>query len=373
MKTLFAVAGAAVCSLALSGCFWAPGQHMDERALNRPDSSTGSHYQLVPITPKLIAMDRATAKTATIPAALASYQPGDYRIGPGDSLYITVWEHPELTSPAGSQQQTAANGRLVRPDGTLFYPYVGLLQASGKTVEELRQAITERLRKYIENPQVDISVVSFASQRVTLNGAFDRAAPQQITITPLTLAQAVGTAGVDASLADLSDVVLSRDGHDYHLDLDALSRQPDGGAQNIYLKGGDNIYLPYNDRHQAYVIGEVVRPQAIAFKTSDLNLTQVLGRVGGLNQTSAKGKSVYVIRGVEDMEQAPATIYQLDASSPAAFALGDQFSIKPGDVVFVGPAGITRWNRFLSQLLPLSNILNSASATQYNLDRSSQL
>ncbi|NID03399.1 capsular biosynthesis protein [Luteibacter jiangsuensis] len=340
--------------------------------LNDKESATGSRYQLVPITPKLIAMDRASAVAPDIDPALTAYKPDSYRIGPGDSLYITVWEHPELTSPAGSQQQTAANGRLVRPDGTLFYPYVGLLHASGLTVEELRTAITEKLTKYIEKPQVDISIVNFASQKVTLSGAFVKTDPQDITITPLTLSQAIGSAGVNAQLADLSNVVLRRDNHDYHLDLDALSRSSEGG-RDIYLKGGDSIYLPYNDRHEAYVIGEVLRPQAIAFKTSDLSLTQALGRAGGLNQTSARGKSVYVIRGVEDFEKAPATIYQLDGTSPSAFAVAAQFAVKPGDVVFVGPAGITRWNRFISQLLPFSGLINNAATAQYNLDRDSKL
>jgi len=340
--------------------------------LNDKESATGSRYQLVPITPKLIAMDRATATGRGVDPSLISYQPDPYRIGPGDSLYITIWEHPELTSPAGSQQQTGANGRLVRPDGTLFYPYVGLINAGGMTVEELRQAITDRLTKYIEKPQVDISIISYASQRVTLGGSFVRIDPQNITVTPLTLAQAVGTAGVNAQLADLSDVVLRRDNREYHIDLDALSRSRDGG-KDIYLKGGDSVYLPYNDRHEAYVIGEVLRPQAISFKTSDLTLTQALGRTGGLSQTSANGKSVYVIRGVEDMEKAPATIFQLDNTSPASFAVASQFSVKPGDVIFVGPAGITRWNRFISQLLPLSGLISNAATTQYNLDRDSQL
>jgi polysaccharide export outer membrane protein len=364
--------GLAGCCLLLQACILAPGQHMKTGELNDKESATGSRYQLVPITPKLIAMDRASAVAPEIDPALTAYKPDSYRIGPGDSLYITVWEHPELTSPAGSQQQTAANGRLVRPDGTLFYPYVGLLHASGLTVEELRTAITDKLTKYIEKPQVDISIVNFASQKVTLSGAFVKTTPQGITITPLTLSQAIGSAGVNAQLADLSNVVLRRDNRDYHLDLDALSRSSEGG-RDIYLKGGDSIYLPYNDRHEAYVIGEVLRPQAIAFKTSDLSLTPALGRAGGLNQTSARGKSVYVIRGVEDFEKAPATIYQLDGTSPSAFAMAAQFAVKPGDVVFVGPAGITRWNRFISQLLPFSGLINNAATAQYNLDRDSQL
>lgn len=364
--------GLAGCSLLLHACVLAPGQHMNTSELNDKQTATGARYQLVPITPKLIAMDKASASPASLDSALAAYKPDDYHIGPGDSLYITVWEHPELTSPAGSQQQTAANGRLVRPDGTLFYPYVGQIHASGLTIEQLRTEISNRLTKYIAKPQVDISIVGFASQRVTMGGAFTNTAPQNITVAPLTLSQAVGAAGVNAQIADLSNVLLRRDNQEYHLDLDKLSHTLQGG-QDIYLKGGDTVYLPYNDNHEVYVLGEVLRPQAISFKTSDLSLTQALGRSGGLNQTSARGKSVYVIRGVENMEKAPATIYQLNNDSPAAYAVAGQFAVEPGDVIYVGPAGITRWNRFISQLLPLSGLINNAATAQYNLDRDSQL
>lgn len=352
----------------LQGCVWAPGQHLDQSSLTRSGSAEKARYDLVPITPKLIAMDKASQHGAEIPPALLEYKPESYHIGPGDSLFITVWDHPELTSPAGMQQQTAANGRIVRPDGTLFYPYVGVLKAAGLTLEDLRQAISDRLTKYVEKPQVDVNVVGYGSQRLTLSGAFLKTDPQPTGIVPLTLGQAIGAATINVAQANLSGFVLTRDGVDYHLDLDALSREPHG-MDSIWLKPNDQLFLPFNDRQEAYVLGEVTRPMAIQFKTADLNLTQALGKAGGLSQLTSKGKAVYVIRGVEDMEKAPAQIYQLDASSPVAFAVGSQFSVHPGDVVFVGAAGITRWNRFLSQLLPLSGIISQAANTQYYFDR----
>ena len=348
------------CFALLNGCALAPGQHMSTSEISRGDTVDNSQVELVPITPKLIAMDRASAQATAVAPALLSYQPEPYRIGAGDTLYITVWEHPELTSPAGPQQQTLANGRLVRSDGTLFYPYVGALKVAGMTIEELREAISKKLAAYVEKPQVDVSVIGYQSQRVLLQGAFVKTDPQPITAVPLTLAQALGTATINTEQANLSGLVLTRDGQDYQLDLDALNG---GGklAQDIYLKPGDRLFLPYNDRQEAYVVGEVVKPMAINFKTSDLSLTQALGRAGGLNPLSSKGKAVYVIRGVRDLEQAPSKVFSLDARSPAAFALADQFMVKPGDVVFVGPAGVTRWNRFFSQLLPFSGLINSAA------------
>lgn len=369
MKTLSLLA-VAVLTSSLGGCIWAPGQHLSSGSLTRDSQIDNGHVQLVPITPKLLAMDQTVEESQAIPATLLAYQPGPYRIGAGDTLYITVWDHPELTSPAGPQQATVANGRLVRSDGTLFYPYVGQLKVAGMTIEELRKAISDKLATYIEKPQVDVSVVGYGSQHVTLNGAFLKTDPLPIDAVPLTLAQAVGAATVDPKEANLSDLMLTRDGQVYHLDLDQLDHG-NGLARNIYLKDGDRLYLTYNDHQEAYVLGEVMRPMAIPFKTADLTLTQALGRAGGLNQSSAKGKAVYVIRGAKNIETAPATVYELDASSPAAFALADHFTVKPGDVVFVGAAGVTRWNRFFSQVLPLATALSTVSTSQYYFDHAS--
>lgn len=350
----------------LQGCALAPGQHLSSHDLAHGVAASESQLELVPITPKLLAMERAGAEAAAIPAALLDYRPQPYRIGAGDTLYITVWDHPELTSPAGPQQATVANGRLVRSDGTLFYPYVGALKVAGMTIEQLRRAITDKLNQVLERPQVDVSVIGYNSQHVLLQGAFVKTEPLPITATPMTLVQALGTATINTQEANLSGLVLVRDGHDYHLDLDSLNRRK-RLAQDIYLKPGDRLFMPYNDRQEAYVLGEVLRPQAITFKTTDLSLAQALGRAGGLEQTTAKGRAIYVIRGVHDLEQEPAAIFQLDAKSPVAFVLADQFKVKPGDIVFVGAAGITRWSRFVTQLLPFSGLISSAASTHTDL------
>lgn len=371
MKT-FSIVGTLSCCLALNGCMFYPGQHMNLRKAAEINHEDVAHFKVIPITPSAIATVRAANPPPSIPPVLLAYQPQAYRIGAGDTLYITVWDHPELTSPAGAQQQALANGRLVRPDGTLFYPYAGIIKAAGKTVEQLREMLTRRLAKYVPSPQVDLAIISYGSQKVTFGGAFQNTTPQYLTVTPLTLAQAIGTAMVNAPLADLSNVVLTRKKQAYHLDIDALDGVSQG-MEDVYLKGGDRIFLSYNDNHEAYVVGEVVQPQALRFKTGALNLTQALGRAGGINQNSAKGKAVYVIRGVKNLQQEPSAIYQLDASSPDAYALASQFPVKAGDVVFVGASGVTRWNRFVSQLLPFTTLLNNTTNARLSNQQTNSL
>jgi len=362
LKTLTLACSVAIATV-ITGC---TGQQMTRGDI-QDSRFVGGEVKMVPITAEVVS---TPAPKAVVPQELLAFHGESYKIQPGDTLIVTVWDHPELTTPAGNQQQAVTNGRLVQPDGTFYFPYAGKLNVTGMTIEDLRSTLTSRLAKYLTNPQLDVNVVGFGS-RVALQGAFVDTTPQDVTTVPMTLSQVVGRARIDVAQADLSGLVLTRDGRNYNLDLDALNR--DGNvAQDIYLKPGDRLFLPFNDRKEVYVIGEVVRPQALNFKTTDMSLTQALGRSGGLNPITSKGEAVYVIRGLEAMEQSPqssATVYHLDAASPVAFALGDKFRLQPGDVVWVGPAGVTRWNRFLSQLLPLSSLVSNAASANYDITR----
>lgn len=347
----------------LSGCLWSPGQHLGRTAPGPAQIRTAGNDQLdlVAITPKLIAMDRAAQNGGGLPAALADYQPAPYRIGAGDVLYITVWDHPELTVPAGAQQQLNAAGRLVQGDGTLFYPYVGKIGAAGMTPTELRDELARKLATYIEAPQVDVSILTYASQRVWVTGATARPAVVPLTVVPLTLHDAVSSAGFNPAEADLSGVRLTREGATYTLDLATLASNP------IYLKANDHLYIPFLDAKEVFVVGEVNLPGAQNFKTGSITLSQALGRSRGLAQATSNGNAVYVIRGSYDLQAKPSVVYQLEASNPAAFAVASQFELLPGDVVFVGAAGITRWSRFVSQLLPFSGILSNAASVSSDL------
>lgn len=319
--------------------------------------------ELLPITPKLLAIQAASATPATVPQGLLDYKPAPYRVGAGDVLQVIVWDHPELSTPAGQQQQTEANSRLVQPDGTLYFPYVGSIQAAGKTLPELREILTRRLKDWIEMPQLDVGVVRVNSAKVTFSGAFEKGNEQYISQVPLTLLAALGNAGIKTAEADLTGLTLKRDGQDYVLDIDALNRGTNS-LGSIYLKPGDHLHLPYNDRRKAYVMGEVMRPLAIPFKTPSLRLSDALSQAGGLRQETSDGNAIYVIRGIETVEQKPVRVYQLEARSPTAMALASKFEVQPQDVVFVGPAGVTRWNRFITQLLPTSQLFYMGASTK---------
>ncbi len=347
--------------LTLTGCVLAPGQYVS------PDSWLSSRdepeVEVIPITPKLLATEPAALRGDDIPRELLDYKPSVYRIGPGDSLYITVWDHPELTAPSGAQINSSdANGRMIRPDGTLFYPYIGAVMVDGMTIEQLRSELTQRLTKYIPSPQVDVAVLRFASQKVFVSGAFLKGTPVPITTVPLSLSDALGQAGIDPT-ASLGGLVLERDGVRYGINMDRLAQQSGNALGRIIMKSNDSLYLPFNDRRKIYVLGEVTTQRALPFRTDGMSLAEAIASVGGLRQETAKGRSVYVIRGVDvagGNAGPQTTVYQMNANSVTALAMADRFQLRSGDMVYVGPAQIARWNRFISSLLPSAGLLTTA-------------
>lgn len=187
------------------------------------------------------ALDRWLGLAAACVVALLSVgasasEPEAYRIQPGDVLIVSVWKEQDLQSEV-----------LVRPDGGLSFALVGDVQASGRTIEELRAAINERLRKYIPDPSVTIAVKQIGGNRVYVLGKVNR--PGEFPFTrPIDVMQALSLAGGATSFASLDDIqILRRDERGAQQSLRFKYSEVERGrnlAQNILLKSGDTVVVP---------------------------------------------------------------------------------------------------------------------------------
>ena len=323
---------------------------------------------------------------SVLDAAIAQYE---YKVGPGDILNVTVWDHDELTIPAGSYRSAESAGNWVHADGKIFYPYIGFVNVSGKNVVEISRTLTKLLSKYIEDPQVDVNLAAFRSQKSYVTGEINKPGKQALTNIPLTLLDAVNNAGGLTANADWRNVSLTRDGKTENISLYQLMQKGDL-TQNRLLQKGDIIHVPRNDSQKVFVLGDVKSPEMLKIDRSGMTLTEALSSVGGINELSADATGVFVIRSSErdtknaaylrevrkakqgsDITvdaQAAANIYQLDIRDASALVIGTEFVLEPYDVVYVTAAPVSRYNRLISLIVPTISGINELSDAIVNIE-----
>ena len=350
----------------LAGCT-TPGTHLSTDNKNvilpseeQQESDISDVVNLYPLTAQSVSSYQTNVLSVSqanpeLDIDIAKYE---YQVGIGDILNITIWDHPELTIPAGSYRSSTEAGNWVHADGTIFYPYIGTVEVAGKTVREVRADIANRLAKYIESPQVDVNVAAFRSKKTYITGEVSKPGQQAITNIPLTLLDAVNRSGGLSEDADWRNVSLTRNGVEESLSLYGLMQRGDL-TQNRLLQAGDIVHVPRNDKQKVFVMGEVKEPKLLKIDRVGMSLTEALSNVGGINELTADATGVFVIRTSDDKSERMADIYQLNIEDASALVIGTEFDLKPYDIVYVTAAPISRWNRVVGQLLPTINGFNN--------------
>lgn len=158
-----------------------------------------------------------------------------YRLQAGDLLDISVWKETDL------QREV-----LVRPDGSFSFPLAGEIDARGKTVEDVRGILVERLQKFIPSPAVSVAVKAIGGNRIYVVGKVNHAGDFALT-NPLDVMQAISLAGGVTSFAAVNDIVILRRQNgqqrmfSFHYSDVARGRNL---SQNIQLESGDTVVVP---------------------------------------------------------------------------------------------------------------------------------
>lgn len=353
-------------SLTLASCALVPGGEVliskaDREYSDRTPSITLEQIEFYKITAantkSIQVKKRQPHRNPRLEQQMKSYS---YKVGSGDILQVTVWEHPELLNLG--KEGLPAIGFLIDSQGFIFYPYVGRMQVAGKSVYSIRDQLSEALAKYIENPQLDVTVTRFASQKIYLTGEITRPLPIILQNQAVTLLDAINSAGGVTSRADLDDIVVVRKGKRRHIDLYALMHYGDM-RQNILLTDGDQIHVASQKPQTAYVMGQVASPLTIAIRPDGVTLAEAIGQARGLNENSADASAVYVIRSSVKIGKV-AKVHMLDLSNMAAMVLASKFELKAEDVIYIAKAPIVKWNQVLSIINPTLEIPGKLNAAQ---------
>lgn len=228
----------------ISGCTVLPGiQNLSTNGMKQSVTRTQIevHPVLIPITPSLVAI---------LPNALYVY-----KVAPADVLNITVWQHPEFNpveyrsaATVGPSTQGAAgqSGYLVNPNGNIYFPLIGYVHVAGKTVDEIRVVIANKLKRYVTSPQLNVRVGDFRGRKIYVFGEVVRPGFIPLNDQPLTITDALIMSGsIDPNAADPGHIYVIR-GELSHPNIYWLnSRQPDGLllAEHFNLLPGDILYV----------------------------------------------------------------------------------------------------------------------------------
>jgi polysaccharide export outer membrane protein len=163
----------------------------------------------------------------------AAHEP--YRVQPGDILTVSVWKEDGLTGDV-----------VVRPDGGLSFPLAGDVSASGKSIEDLRKEITERLKHYMPQPVVTVAIKQIGGNHIYVLGKVNHPGDFQF-INPIDVMQALSLAGGATPYAALNDIIILRREDAREQAIRFRYGDVERGKdllQNVLLHSGDTVVVP---------------------------------------------------------------------------------------------------------------------------------
>ena len=193
---------------------------------------------------------------------------GDYLLGAGDLVRVSVFGYPDMTAD-------------VRVDdaGAIRYALVGTLQVAGHSAREVETTIAQRLTDggYIRSPQVSVLVTEYLSQKVSVMGQVAKPGQYALTQRSKVLDLLAEAGGVVTGIAADTATLLRADGSKTEISLfDLFQGNPE---QNAVMTPGDTLYVPRAP--QFYIYGEVQRPGAYRLERR-MTVSQAISAGGGL-------------------------------------------------------------------------------------------
>jgi len=241
--------------------------------------------------------------------------------------------------------------------GMIDLPFVGKVKLDGLTKDEAHNLLKETIKDYYINPDLQIDIEEYNSSKVYIVGAVRNQITISLNQEPVTLIEASIQANFNPSAEDKlfgTSGLLRREGEVYKINLNNAFKNKDT-KENFNLKKDDVIFIDKNS-NSIHVFGEVTEPGTY-FPDMNYSLTELLSSVG-INQLTANAEKVYVIREKFD-SFLEIDVFQLDIKNPINLVAGKKFKIKKGDIIFIPPSEIVKWNRAISLLLPQTNLFKS--------------
>lgn len=368
-------------TFALSACALLPDSGPSAAgvvASAKPGKSALRDIRVIDVTDAAIEQIAALHPHKTFADVLGDGLPQATVIGLGDTLDISIWEAPPSvlfgTVSAGGMAPSATRGmggglvtrspgipeQMVDDTGQISIPFVGKVNALGKTPMQIASEIERRLQGKAHLPQVVVRRLENSTANVTVVGNVVNS--KRVPLTPMgeRLLDVLALAGGTKEPIGKITTQITRGARIVAMPLESVIGDP---RQNIRLAPNDVLtllYLPYSFT----ALGAVGKSSEVTFESTGMTLAQALGRIGGLDDQRSDPKGVFIFR----MERTVAperdavmsnprndtpmvpVIYRINLRDPASLFLAQRFEIQNRDVLFVSNSPTTDLQKFLGLL-----------------------
>lgn len=214
---------------------------------------------------------------------------GDYRLGSGDLIKITVFDHPEL-----------ATETRVSHSGNITFPLVGQIAVAGLSTWEVEKTLSQSLATggFIRHAQVSVLVVEYESQKVSVMGQVEKPGQYPLSAANYVLDVLALAGGVNGQTAADHATLLKRDGSRKAIDLGALLEGD--MSQNLEVQGGDTLNIPRAP--QFYIYGEVQKPGVYRLERN-MTVSRAISAGGGLTSRGSERRTIIKRRDESGVER----------------------------------------------------------------------
>ena len=276
----------------------------------------------------------------------------EYILGPSDTININLTDTDDLD---GTYE--------IDEDGMIDLPFIGKIKIDRLSLNETQNLLIQTIKSFYKNPDLQIIVEEYNSSKVYIVGAVKNQITISLNQKPLTLIEAAIQANFNPGSEDRlfgTTGLLRRENKVYQINLTNIFKSKDE-KENFYLRKDDVVYLEKNS-NSIHVFGEI-NSAGVFYPDKNLSLTELIS-LRGINQLTANAKKVFIIR--EKYESfLEVDVFQLNVRNPINLIAGKKFKVKKGDIIFIPPTEIVKWNRTISLLLPQTNLFKSYGPVYY--------
>jgi polysaccharide export outer membrane protein len=361
-----------------------PAAGPSSRAVNRADDRAIESAEVKIVDLSDAAARRIIAADGSMSFAdnLGDGIPAGSVLGNGDIVDIAIWEAPpaalfgavggdgRLNGSTSTARGTALPEQMIGVDGLLTIPFVGKVQAAGRTTSQIAQDINRRLVGMAHQPQTIVRLVRNAASNVTVVGDVSASARVPLTSKGERLLDVIASVGGVKQPVGKITIQITRGTRIASMPLQAVIRDP---RQNIRLQSDDVVtalFQPFSFT----ALGATGRNEEVAFEGTGITLVQALGRVAGIQDQRADVKGVFLFRLENPAALDPAiaagahttpdgkipVIYRINFKDPATFFIAQGFPIRDKDVLYVSNAPLADIQKFVnvisSTILPVATI-----------------